>query len=100
VHVMNLDISSYRNKIYPRLSHINLGTGTDCSIKELAETVAEVIGFSGKISWDYSKPDGTPRKLMDSSILKSTDWSPKFTLKDGLRHTYKWYLDNIQIIRK
>jgi GDP-L-fucose synthase len=99
VHVMNLDISSYRNKTYPRLSHINLGTGTDCSIKELAETVAEVIGFSGKISWDSSKPDGTPRKLMDSSILKSTDWSPKFTLKEGLIHTYKWYLDNIEIVR-
>ena len=100
VHVMNLDISSYRNKTNPRLSHINIGTGTDCSIKELAETIAEVIGFSGKISWDSSKPDGTPRKLMDSSILKSTNWSPKFTLKDGLRHTYKWYLDNIEIVRK
>ena len=100
VHVMNLDMALYQNITNPRLSHINLGTGTDYSIKELAETIAEVIGFSGKISWDSSKPDGTPRKLMDSSILKSTNWSPKFTLKDGLRHTYKWYLDNIEIVRK
>ena len=100
VHVMNLEIASYQTKTSPMLSHINVGTGTDCSIKELTETVAEVIGFSGKISWDTSKPDGAPRKLMDSSRLESTSWSPNFGLKDGLKHTYGWFLDNIEIVRK
>ena len=100
VHVMNIEISSYQTKTSPMLSHINVGTGTDCSIKELTETVAEVIGFSGKISWDTSKPDGAPRKLMDSSRLESTSWSPNFGLKDGLKHTYGWFLDNIEIVRK
>lgn len=100
VHVMNLDVESYKTITTPMLSHFNVGTGTDCSIKELTETIAEVIGFSGKIRWDISKPDGAPRKLMDSGVLKSTGWRPKFELKDGLRQAYTWFLDNLEVARK
>ena len=73
---------------------------TDCSIKELTETIAEVIGFSGKIRWDISRPDGAPRKLMDSGVLKSTGWRPKFELKDGVKQAYAWFLDNLEVARK
>ncbi len=100
VHVMNLDIESYKTKTTPMLSHFNVGTGTECSMKDLTEMIAEVVGFSGKIRWDTSKPDGTHRKLMDSSLLKSTGWNPKLELKDGLRKTYTWFLDNREVARK
>ncbi len=99
VHVMNFDIKSYQNSTKPMLSHLNVGTGTDCTIKELAKIIAEVIGYKGKITWDASKPDGAPRKLVDSGRLKSMNWSPNFGLKDGLRHAYSWYLDNIANVR-
>lgn len=71
---------------------INIGTGEDTTIKELAGLVAEIVGFKGGINWDTSKPDGTPRKLLDVSKLKSLGWSPKIKLKDGIRRTYDWYL--------
>ena len=100
VHVMNLDVESYKTITTPMLSHFNVGTGTDCSIKELTETIAEVIGFSGKIRWDISKPDGAPRKLMDSGVLNSTGWRPKFELKDGVKQAYAWFLDNLEVARK
>jgi GDP-L-fucose synthase len=100
VHVMNLDIESYKTKTSPMLSHFNVGTGTDCSIKELTEMIAEVIGFSGKIRWDTSKPDGAPRKLMDSGLLKSTGWRPNLGLEDGLRQTYAFFLDNLDHAHK
>jgi len=73
--------------------HYNVGTGTDCSIKELAEQIAEVTGFSGGILWDTSKPDGTPRKLLDSANFLATGWKPKVTFKNGLQTTYQWYAD-------
>jgi GDP-L-fucose synthase len=76
------------------LSHINVGTGEDCSIKELAETIAQVVGFKGKIVFDVSKPDGTPRKLMDVSRLREMGWSYSIPLEDGLLHTYEWYLQH------
>ncbi|TDG12893.1 GDP-L-fucose synthase [Seongchinamella unica] len=95
VHVMNLPREQYATVTEPRLSHINVGTGSDCSIRELVETVAEVTGFHGDIAWDTSKPDGAPRKLMDSSKLNSLGWKPKYDLKSGLQHAYTWYLENI-----
>lgn len=74
--------------------HYNLGTGKDYSIKELAEIISDVVGFNGKITWDISKPDGTPRKLLDSSSILSLGWKPEVTFKHGLEETYKWFLQN------
>lgn len=99
VHVMNLDIESYQKQTIPMLSHLNVGTGTDCSIKELTETIAEVVGFKGDIRWDAAKPDGAPRKLMDSNKLSCLGWRPRFGLKDGLNDSYCWYLNNLKNVR-
>jgi len=76
-------------------SHINVGSGQEVTIKELAETVKEVIGFKGELEWDRSKPDGTPRKLMDSSRINALGWSAKVTLKDGIARAYADYLSRI-----
>ena len=72
---------------------LNVGCGDDITIKELAETIARIVGFNGKISWDPSKPDGTPRKLLDISRLKTLGWSPEISLDHGVKSTYKWYQD-------
>ena len=69
----------------------NVGTGSDLTIRELAESIADITGFSGTIEWDASKPDGTPRKLMNVDRLKSLGWSAKIDLKEGIRETYKWF---------
>lgn len=81
---------------YSGLEHVNVGSGKEVSIKELAELVKEVVGFKGELVWDSSKPDGTPRKLMDNSKIESLGWQPKISLRDGLVDTYKWYLENVQ----
>ena len=70
---------------------INVGTGVDIEIKELAETISDVVGFSGNIEWDDSKPNGTMRKVMDVSKIKSLGWEPKVSLKDGLKKTYEYF---------
>ena len=92
VHVMELDDVTYVRNTQPMLSHINVGTGVDCTIRELAETVAKVTGFSGRLTFDATKPDGTPRKLMDVSRLKSLSWQYQISLEDGLRDTYRWFV--------
>ncbi|KAL3331717.1 hypothetical protein AABB24_032365 [Solanum stoloniferum] len=79
---------------YSDLEHVNVGSGKEVSIKELAELVKEVVGFKGELIWDSTKPDGTPRKLMDTSKLVGLGWTPKISLRDGLVDTYKWYLEN------
>lgn len=94
VHVMELDDSAYQANTSPMLSHINVGTGVDCTIRELAETVQRVIGFEGELTFDASKPDGTPRKLMDVSRLKALDWEASITLEEGLVDAYGWFIDN------
>ncbi|MNZ75250.1 GDP-L-fucose synthase [compost metagenome] len=99
VHVMELDEAIYRDNTQPMLSHINVGTGVDCTIRELAETVARVTGFAGQLSFDASKPDGTPRKLMDVSRLKALGWQATIGLEDGLRDAYGWYVDNVENAR-
>jgi len=76
------------------LTHINIGTGEDLSIAELADTIKNVVGFEGEIKYDSTKPDGTPRKLMDVSRLHNLGWKHKTSLEDGIRKTYKWFLDN------
>jgi GDP-L-fucose synthase len=92
VHVMNLPLKAYREHTQPMLSHINVGTGVDCTIRELAETIARVTGFSGRLRWDRSKPDGTPRKLMDVSRLAALGWRAAIPLEEGLRDAYRWFL--------
>jgi len=94
VFVMNLDDAVYQANTQPMLSHINVGTGLDCTIREMAETVAKVTGFNGRLVFDSSKPDGTPRKLMDVSRLMTLGWSASIGLEDGLRDAYRWYVEH------
>ena len=94
IHIMNLDNDQYQAHTQPMLSHINVGTGQDCSIRELVETIARVVEYPGTISFDTSKPDGTPRKLMDSSRLKALGWEHSISLEAGLRQSYQWFLEN------
>jgi GDP-L-fucose synthase len=79
---------------YSDMEHVNLGTGEDVTIIELAETIKDVIGFDGALTFDASKPDGTPRKLLDVSKIRALGWQHKNSLKDGLAQTYQWYLEN------
>ena len=76
------------------LSHINVGTGVDCTIRELVETVAKVTGFTGEIEFDATKPDGAPRKLMNVDRLKSLGWQYTYSLEAGLQYAYQWFLAN------
>lgn len=92
VHVMNLDSETYRANTNPMLSHINVGTGIDCSIRELAEAVARVTNFEGRLEFDTSKPDGAPRKLLDVNRLRSMGWEASISLEDGLRSAYEWFV--------
>lgn len=94
VHVMNLSKESYASVTEPMRSHLNVGTGTDVTIRELAETLAKVTGFKGQVSFDSTKPDGTPRKLMDNSRLRQLGWSPSYTLETGLKNAYEWFLEH------
>lgn len=90
--VMDLPKATYDRETEPMLSHINVGTGSDVSILELAQLVARVTGFEGRIATDPSKPDGTPRKLMDVSRLKRLGWQASVPLEEGIRQTYGWFL--------
>lgn len=94
IFVMELDSSIYAANTQPMLSHINVGTGVDCTIRELTETVASVVGYKGEIIWDSTKPDGAPRKLMDVSRLERLGWTAKITLAEGLANAYSWFLEN------
>ena len=94
IFIMSLDTEIYQRETQPMLSHINVGTGIDCTIKELTETVAKVIGFQGEIHWDTTKPDGTPRKLMDVTRLERLGWKAQISLEEGLTKTYAWFLAN------
>lgn len=99
LHIMNVASEIYSSNTNPMLSHINVGTGIDCTIKELAETIASVTGFQGKLIFDSSKPDGTPRKLMDVSRLNGMGWHHSISLERGLADTYTWYKSHIQKAR-
>jgi GDP-L-fucose synthase len=72
---------------------INVGTGEDVTIKELANIISNVVGFTGGIDWDTSKPNGTPRKVLNVDKMKSLGWEPKIDLKEGIKSTYEWYKD-------
>lgn len=95
VHVMNLDRSTYNVNTEPMCSHVNVGTGVDLTINDLAERVKDVVGYLGTIEFDISKPDGSPRKLMDSQRLNNLGWHPNISLKDGLAKTYESYLKSL-----
>ena len=99
VHVMELGVETYQANTQAMLSHINVGTGVDCTIRELAETIAKVTGFAGRLTFDSSKPDGTPRKLMDVSRLKGLGWHASIELEPGLKDAYQWYVDNVKNAR-
>ncbi|MEL6643280.1 MAG: GDP-L-fucose synthase [Pseudomonadota bacterium] len=98
--VMDLDRARYEANTKPMLSHINVGTGSDTSIADLAALVAEVTGFTGEIAFDTSKPDGTPRKLMNVSRLEAMGWRASIGLRDGIERTYRWFLDHVDAIRE
>lgn len=100
IHVMELDKTTYEANTEPMLSHINVGAGVDCTIREMAETMAKVVGFEGEITFDSTKPDGTPRKLMDVSRLASLGWNYGISLEQGLTTTYEWFLANQANFRK
>lgn len=99
VHVMQLTRDQYLSCTRETLSHLNVGTGVDCTIRELAETIAKVTGFSGVLVFDTSKPDGTPRKLLDVSRIHSLGWKADIELESGLRDAYRWYIENIESAR-
>jgi GDP-L-fucose synthase len=93
VFVMNLGRVPFNKETKSMQSHLNVGTGLDCSIKKLTEIIAEVVGFQGSIVWDETKQDGAPRKLMDSKKLNEIGWQPRIELKSGLYSTYKNYVE-------
>lgn len=100
IHVMELDSTIYQANTQPMLSHINVGTGVDCTIREMAETMAKVVGFKGDVVFDSTKPNGTPRKLMDVTRLADLGWQYEISLEQGLTHTYEWFLANQDNFRK
>jgi GDP-L-fucose synthase len=100
VHVLQLPVEQYRAHTQPMLSHINVGTGVDCSIRELAEAIARVTGFRGQLVFDASKPDGSPRKLLDVSRLTALGWRASIGLDDGLHDAYAWFLKHLSEARR
>lgn len=100
IHVMGLERSQWRAHTEPMVSHINVGTGYDCSIRELAEKLVEITEFRGELVFDDTKPDGAPRKWMDVSLLSKLGWEASIPLDDGLRNTYRWYLEHLGRVRQ
>lgn len=99
VYVMNLDKNTYDAQTQPMQSHINVGYGEDVTIRELAQTVGQVVGYKGEIVFDISKPDGTPRKWMDSSRLKALGWKPQVDLQSGLAKAYEDFVTHASVLR-
>lgn len=100
IFVMNADNAVYQANTETMLSHLNVGTGEDCTIAEMALTMAAVVGFEGDVVFDSTKPDGAPRKLMDVSKLNALGWKHSITLRDGLAATYEWFLRHQDDFRK
>jgi len=100
VHILGVDRESFSDIVDPRCSHINVGTGTDVTIAELAETVRATIGLEGELLFDPDQPDGMLRKLLDTSMIQRLGWTPKFTLAEGLADAYAWYLANVKSVRR
>ena len=98
--VLDCERDRYEEATGPNLNHLNLGTGTDITIAELAAMIAEITGFEGEIVHDTSKPDGTPRKLLDVSRVSELGWTAQIGLREGLEATYQWYLENQETLRQ
>ncbi|MBC7735808.1 MAG: GDP-L-fucose synthase, partial [Candidatus Saccharibacteria bacterium] len=94
--VLDLAPEVYQAQTQPMLSHINVGSGTDVTIADLARMIATVVGYTGRLSFDASKPDGTMRKLMDVSRLDRLGWRARISLQDGIASTYEWYLTQLR----
>jgi GDP-L-fucose synthase len=94
IFVLSLSKEKYFSNVSPSLTHINVGTSIDISILELSKTLKSIIGFNGKIVFDPSRPNGTPRKVVDTSRLSKMGWNHKINLYEGLEKTYKWFLSN------
>ena len=94
--VLELDEETYKTNTQPMLSHINVGTGTDVTIREMAETMKQVVGFKGMLTFDTTKPDGALRKLIDINRLENMGWKYSVGLKEGLTKTYNWYLESFK----
>jgi GDP-L-fucose synthase len=99
IFVMRLSDEEYRSQTSPMQSHLNVGSGSDVSISELAATIAQVVGYEGQIVFDASKPDGSPRKLMNVDSLKSLGWKQQIDLTDGIQQAYLWFVDNQNYLR-
>jgi GDP-L-fucose synthase len=100
IFIMTLESKKYDINTKSMLSHINVGTGIDCTIKELAKNMKKVIGFEGDLVFDISKPDGAPRKLMDVSRLNALGWTAGVSLSEGLKHTYDWFIEHQRQLRR
>jgi len=102
VHVMELAEETLAEHLlsYPKPCFVNLGTGVDVTIRELAETIQEVVGYKGRLSFDASKPDGTPRKLQDVSRMRALGWSAQVELRRGIERTYAWFLAHSEGVRR
>tara|TARA_B100001250_G_scaffold65148_1_gene51624 strand:+ start:43132 stop:44088 length:957 start_codon:yes stop_codon:yes gene_type:complete len=98
--VLNLDKEVYKKKIISNCSHINIGSGVESSIVDLSQLICEVIDYQGELIFDQSKPDGSPRKLLDISAMNELGWKASIGLKEGLESTYKWYLANLESVRR
>jgi len=101
VFVMELDEATLTAELlsYPKPCFVNLGTGVDVTIRELAETVQATVGFEGQLEFDPSKPDGTMRKLLDVSRMQALGWQARVSLREGLERTYRWFLENQGLVR-
>jgi GDP-L-fucose synthase len=97
--MMNLDNKILSNHLlsYPKPCFVNVGSGVDCTILELANTMKEIIGFSGSLNFDRSKPDGVPQKLLDASKLSELGWQHKISLHNGIRNVYKWFINQTKV---
>ena len=100
VYVINLDRNKLKKEVIPMLSHINIGTGIDISIKNVAKIIREVVGFDGEIVFNVEMPDGTKRKLLDIARIKNLGWKHSVSLEDGLQTTYKWFLENKEELKQ
>ena len=99
LHVLRLDRRTYEAHTQPRQIHVNVGTGMDVTIRELAEQIAAVLGYEGQITFDASKPDGTPQKLLDVSLLRRLGWAAQGPLPEGIIRTYRWFLANAEKLK-
>ena len=95
--VLELDVKTYKANTKPMLSHINVGTGKDVTIREMAEIMKKVVGFKGNLIFDTTRPDGAPRKLIDVSRLTKMGWNPRIDLLEGLKSTYAWFVESLSV---